>query len=171
MSTNSSSRIIRFTNKELSVMKILSVCRSFIHSFQPCWPQGLVALVLAVCAAGLAGIYRWVARQQDFDASMAEFIGLLLLAGILYVAGVFFVERFQLGATALVIILGAAVLFRVELLPARTTPSDDVYRYQWDGRAQRAGLNPYVVFPDSPELDWLQNPEHPDPPGPEIPTI
>ena len=95
----------------------------------------------------------------------------LLLAGILYVAGVFFVERFQLGATALVIILGAAVLFRVELLPARTTPSDDVYRYQWDGRAQRAGLNPYVVFPDSPELDWLQNPEHPDPPGPEIPTI
>jgi alpha-1,6-mannosyltransferase len=102
---------------------------------------------------------------------MPEFIGLLLLAGILYVIGVFWVERFRLGATALLIILASAVLFRVVLLPARSTPSDDVYRYQWDGRAQRAHLNPYVVFPNSEELDWLQNPEHPEPPGEETPTF
>jgi len=102
---------------------------------------------------------------------MPEFIGLLLLAGILYVIGVFWVERFRLGATALLIILASAVLFRIVLLPARSTPSDDVYRYQWDGRAQRAHLNPYVVSPDSEELDWLQNPDHPEPPGEETPTI
>jgi len=135
------------------------------------WPQGLVTLALAAIAAALTVIFHWAARQQDLDASMPEFIGLLLLAGILYVIGVFFVERFRLGATALLIILAGGVLFRVVLLPASTTPSDDVYRYQWDGRAQRAGLNPYVVFPDSPELEWLQNPEHPEPPAEEIPTI
>jgi alpha-1,6-mannosyltransferase len=84
---------------------------------------------------------------------------------------VFWAERFRLGATALFIILAGAVLFRVALLPARSTPSDDVYRYQWDGRAQRAHLNPYVVFPNSEELDWLQNPDHPEPPGEETPTI
>lgn len=102
---------------------------------------------------------------------MPEFIALLLLAGILYMIGVFWVERFRLGITALIIILASAILFRVTLLPARSTPSDDVYRYQWDGRAQRAHLNPYVVFPDSEELSWLQNPEHPEPPGEETPTI
>jgi hypothetical protein len=102
---------------------------------------------------------------------MPEFIGLILLAGILYVIGVFWVERYRLGTAALLIILVSAVLFRVTLLPAHATPSDDVYRYQWDGRAQRAHLNPYVVFPNSPGLDWLQNPEHPEPPAEESPTI
>jgi hypothetical protein len=107
-------------------------------------PRSIVTLGLAVLAAGLTSICNWVARQQDLDARMPEFIGLLLLAGILYVTGVFWVERFRLGPAALLIILAGAVLFRVTLLPARSTPSDDVYRYQWDGRAQRAHLNPYV---------------------------
>jgi hypothetical protein len=132
------------------------------------WP---VTLGLAALAGGLTMIFRWIARQQDLDAHMPEFIGLLLLAGILYVVGVFFVGRFRLGPAALLIILASAVLFRVALLPARSTPSDDVYRYQWDGPAQRAHLNPYVVFPNSQNLDWLRNPDHPEPPGEETPTI
>ena len=136
------------------------------------WPRGAITAGLAGLAAGLISIFGWLARQDDLDARMPEFIGLLLLAGILYVIGVFWVERFQLGPTALLIILVSAVLFRVVLLPARANLlSDDVYRYQWDGRAQRAHLNPYVVFPESPGLAWLLNPEQPNPPGPNIPTI
>jgi alpha-1,6-mannosyltransferase len=151
--------------------KIVPIFGGYIQSLKTCGFRGIVTFGLAALAAGLTGIFRWVERQQDLDARMPEFIGLLLLAGILYVIGVFWVERFRLGATALLIILASSVLFRVVLLPARSTPSDDVYRYQWDGRAQRAHLNPYVVFPNSPELDWLQNPDHPEPPGEEIPTI
>ena len=139
--------------------------------FKARWREGAITVVLAVLAVGLIEIFRVVNRLQNLNASMPEFIGLLLLAGILYLVGVFFVERFRLGVTALVIILAGGVLFRVALLSARTTPSDDVYRYQWDGRAQRAGLNPYLVFPDEEGLDWLQNPEHPEPPGDETPTI
>jgi alpha-1,6-mannosyltransferase len=135
------------------------------------WPRGIVTLGLIALAGGLTGIFTWVARQQNLDACMPEFIGLLLLAGILYVIAVFWVQRFRLGITALLIILAGGVLFRATLLPARSTPSDDVYRYQWDGRVQRAHLNPYIVFPDSEELDWLQNPDHPEPPGEETPTI
>ena len=151
--------------------KTVQIFRGYIQRLKTLWPRGIVTLGLAALAAGLTGIFRWVERQQDLDARMPEFIGLLLLAGILYVIGVFWVERFRLGATALLIILASAVLFRIVLLPARSTPSDDVYRYQWDGRAQRAHLNPYVVSPDSEELDWLQNPDHPEPPGEETPTI
>jgi alpha-1,6-mannosyltransferase len=135
------------------------------------WLGGALTLGLAALGAGLTVIFRWVARQRDLEARMPEFIGLLLLAGILYVIGVFWVERFRLGATALLVILASAVVFRVVLLPAASTLSDDVYRYQWDGRAQRALLNPYVVFPNSPGLAWLQNPEHREPPGEETPTI
>jgi alpha-1,6-mannosyltransferase len=131
----------------------------------------IVTLALAVLAAGLMAIFSWVARQQDIEARMPEFIGLLLLAGILYVIGVFCVERFRLGATALLIIVAGAVLFRVTLLRSDLTPSDDVYRYQWDGRVQRAHVNPYLVSPSSPGLAWLQNPAYPEPPGHETPTV
>ncbi len=151
--------------------EIVPILRGYIQGLRTRSPRGIVTLGLAVLAAGLTGIFRWVARQQDLDACMPEFIGLMLLAGIFYVIGVFWVERYRLGTAALLIILVSAVLFRVTLLPAQATPSDDVYRYQWDGRVQRAHLNPYVVFPNSPGLDWLQNPEHPEPPAEESPTI
>jgi hypothetical protein len=107
---------------------------------------GVLTLGLAALATGLTGIFRWVAQQDDLEGRMPEFIGLLLLAGILYVIGLFLVERFRLGPTALLIILASAVLFRLVLLPAEPSLSDDVYRYQWDGRIQRAHLDPYVVF-------------------------
>jgi hypothetical protein len=151
--------------------KVVSIYRRCVPWLKTRWLEGILTLGLAALAAGLTGIFRWIARQQDLDAHIPEFIGLLLLAGILYIIGVFWVERFRLGATALLIILASAVLFRVVLLSAPSTLSDDVYRYQWDGRAQRAHLNPYVVFPNSPELEWLQNPDHPEPPGEETPTI
>jgi hypothetical protein len=131
----------------------------------------LVTLGLAALTTGLTVIFRWVARQRNLEERMPEFIGLLLLAGIFYVIGVFWVERFRLGPTALIIIIASAVLFRVVLLAAPSSLSDDVYRYQWDGRAQRAHLNPYVVFPNAPGLAGLQDPEHPEPPGEETPTI
>jgi len=54
--------------------------------------------------------------------------------------------------------LAGAVAARIALLT--TAPSDDVYRYAWEGRIQAAGFNPYVVAPDDPRLagfrddDW-----------------
>jgi len=151
--------------------EIVAISPGYIQRLKARWPRDIVTLGLAALTAGLTVIFRWVERQQDLDACMPEFIGLLLLAGILYVIGVFWVERFRLGTTALLIILAGTILFRVTLLPAHATPSDDVYRYQWDGRVQRAHLNPYVVFPNSPGLEGLQNPDHPEPPAEESPTI
>jgi len=132
----------------------------------------IATIALATLAAGLTGIYLWVAQQSDdLDSHMPEFIGLLLLAGILYVVAVFLVERFRLGRTAMLVILAGTILFRLVLLPATPSLSDDVYRYQWDGRVQRAHLNPYVVIPSSPDLARLLNPDNPEPPGIDTPTI
>jgi len=77
----------------------------------------------------------------------------------------------RLGAAALLIILGGAVLFRVTLLRSDVMPSDDAYRYQWDGRVQRVHLNPYLVCRSSSGLAWLKNPDCPQPPGYYTPTI
>jgi hypothetical protein len=151
--------------------KIVPVGRGYVQWLKTRWPDGIVTLGLVALAAAMTGIFKWLERQKNLNARMAEFIGLMLLAGILYVIGVFWVNRFQLGKTALLIIMGSAILFRVVLLSAPSTLSDDVYRYQWDGRAQRAHLNPYIVFPNAEGLEWLQNPEHPEPPGEETPTI
>ncbi|HYU53302.1 MAG TPA: hypothetical protein VEK37_10175, partial [Gemmatimonadaceae bacterium] len=68
--------------------------RGSIEGLKTRWPSGMVTLGLAALAVGLTSIFRWVARQQDVNAHMPEFIGLLLLAGIFYVIGVFWVERF-----------------------------------------------------------------------------
>ncbi len=37
------------------------------------------------------------------------------------------------------------------------TLSDDVYRYIWDGRIQKAGINPFTTFPAEKELNSLRD--------------
>jgi len=54
------------------------------------------------------------------------------------------------------LILGAALLFRLTLLPTTPSLSDDIYRYVWDGHVQWAGINPYRYAPDAPELSDLR---------------
>src|SRR5258708_5650999 len=146
--------------------------RAYFQRFKAAGSSGIVTLTLAGLAAGLTGIYFWVEQQQDdLDSHIPEFIGLLLLAGILYIVAVCLVERFRLGRAAMMVILAGTVLFRLALLPATPSLSDDVYRYQFDGRVQRAHLNPYLAVPSSPELSWLLNPDNPEPPGIDTPTI
>src|ERR1700752_4683433 len=150
----------------------VALFRGYLQRLKVPAPTGLATLALGALAAGLTGIYVWVEQlQDDLDMYMPEFIGLLLLAGILYVIAVYLVHRFRLGGAALIVIFAGTVLFRLVLLPGTPSLSDDVYRYQWDGRVQRAHLNPYVAVPSSPELSWLLNPDNPEPPGIDTPTI
>ena len=53
------------------------------------------------------------------------------------------------------IILIFAVIFRLTLLPL--SPSDDIYRYLWEGKLQLNGINPYSIAPDSEELAHLRD--------------
>src|SRR5215469_10909018 len=152
--------------------RTVALFHSYLDRLKAHDPGSIPTIALATLAAGLTGIYFWVEQLQDnLDTHMPEFIGLLLSAGILYVVAVFLVERFRLGRAAMIIILAGTGLFRLVLLPGTPSLSDDVYRYQWDGRVQRAHLNPYIAVPSSPELSWLLNPDNPEPPGIDTPTI
>ncbi|HET7840828.1 MAG TPA: glycosyltransferase 87 family protein [Terriglobia bacterium] len=135
---------------------------------RPTWPATLGLLVTGL---GMGAIFGWLRMRPDLNACVPEFIGLMLAAGILYFAAIYLIERFRPGALALIVILAGAVAFRLAFLPRPPTLSDDVYRYQWEGRVQRAGYNPYTVTPVSPGLGTFQDREHPIETGKTVPTL
>src|ERR1041385_1101063 len=59
------------------------------------------------------------------------------------------------------LILLFALLFPLTLLPTTPSLSDDIYRYSWEGRAQRAGISPYEYPPSAPELVFLRDSVYP----------
>ena len=50
---------------------------------------------------------------------------------------------------------GIAIALRLLALPLE--PGDDFWRYQWEGKIQQAGFNPYVNAPDDPALEPLRD--------------
>ena len=138
------------------------------HRSALAWLSTLGLLVLGLI---LAGIFAFVARQQDLTHHVPEFVALMLLGGTLYLAAVFLTTNYPLGLAGLVIVLGGALAFRLLLLPIAPAVSGDVYRYQWEGRVQRRGINPYTVFPAAPGLAGLQDPDHPLEGGSRTPTL
>ena len=48
-----------------------------------------------------------------------------------------------------------AIALRVAMLPC--APGDDFWRYAWEGRAQNAGINPYLLSPAAPELERFRD--------------
>ena len=90
------------------------------------WPA---TLGLLAAALGMGIIFAWTASRRNLDSRVPEFIALMLAAGVLYFAAIYLIERFRLGAAALLVILAGAVAFRLALLPLSPALSDDVYRY------------------------------------------
>ncbi len=60
------------------------------------------------------------------------------------------------GSLVLAWIVAVGLGARLALLPWPPLQSNDVYRYLWDGRVLAAGMDPYVVAPDSAQLAALR---------------
>jgi hypothetical protein len=56
------------------------------------------------------------------------------------------------GLLAMLVVL---VLLRASFIGTKPLGSDDVYRYEWDGRVQSAGINPYAFTPEDAALSDL----------------
>ncbi len=59
--------------------------------------------------------------------------------------------------TAVLVVLGLAVVVRVAALSEKAPLSDDLYRYAWDGIVQSDGTDPYRYPPEADELAGLRN--------------
>jgi alpha-1,6-mannosyltransferase len=134
-------------------------------------PRLAAAFSLSAVALALGVIFYFASRYQPLKNHVPEFIALMLLAGVLYLIGVYIIQRYNCGPSGLFLILGATVVFRLFFLPLSPTLSEDVYRYQWEGRVMRAHLNPYTVYPAMPALSWAQDPSHPIETGKTTPTL
>ncbi|HSO18294.1 MAG TPA: glycosyltransferase, partial [Desulfosarcina sp.] len=79
--------------------------------------------------------------------------------------------RFPDTRRSAVTLMALALVFRVLLLPH--PPSDDIYRYLWEGRLIREGVSPYAMAPDDPALAALAagDPFHAKINHPDMPAI
>jgi hypothetical protein len=88
-----------------------------------------------------------------------NFVETAIICGIVFFVAASAFETFAIGRTAKIIFWSAAILFRLIVLPLQ--PSDDLWRYQWEGQVQNAGLNPYVLAPNDDQLRDLRS-QYPD---------
>ncbi len=129
---------------------------------------------LALLGAALAAIFhRWRTwgRTPDFNDHLPGLIALGLVGGSLYLAAVYLVSRYPYRWPALLVVVAGAVAFRALLLPLPPELSDDVNRYQWEGRIERARLNPYQAYPARLDLQRFEDAEHPVRTGRFTPTV
>ena len=110
---------------------------------------------LVILALVGASVWLGIASLGSINANPVAFVLLYSLAFLAYYLGVQHVLKQQQAKHALVLILLTGLVLRILVLGG--PPSDDIYRYLWEGKVQRYGLNPYVYPPDAPELASLRD--------------
>jgi alpha-1,6-mannosyltransferase len=114
--------------------------------------------LLRLTIAAAAEIFCCVALNFFDDWTLEEmpvkFVTAAILGGIAYLFAVREFSFLTSRRSQVVIFWSVAVGLRLVMLPLE--PSDDFWRYQWEGRIQRAGFNPYVLAPDNPGLEAIR---------------
>ncbi|HZS36270.1 MAG TPA: glycosyltransferase 87 family protein [Polyangia bacterium] len=113
----------------------------------------LAALGILVAALTWAAIATAHATAAELPRHLLLYIG----AGAAWSASLAIVPRLARAPEQLVIVFIVAVALRAPAWAAEPAHSDDVYRYVWDARVARAGVNPYRWAPDAPELAHLRD--------------
>jgi hypothetical protein len=95
-------------------------------------------------------------RYDDWtlEAMPVKFVTAALLCGMAYLIAITPFKVFDNLRSQAVIFWSAAVLLRLIALPL--APSDDLWRYQWEAKIQRAGFNPYLNAPDDSRLESVR---------------
>jgi hypothetical protein len=102
----------------------------------------LPALGVATCAL------TWAGRGS---------VGLYVAAGVAWAIAVVLLPRLPARREQLALIALVAIAMRAPGWLSEPRYSDDVWRYLWDGRVQRAGFGAYQFAPDAPELAPLRD--------------
>ena len=101
-------------------------------------------------------LYSWISYLSKYfiygvgyeNRPIILFLLLYLILFLFYFFAIHLVLRSNEQNKDLKIVLLFAVLFRLVLLPSNPIQEDDYYRYLWDGKVTRNGINPYKYSPD-----------------------
>ena len=104
-----------------------------------------------------------IAYNVDIKKNIPYFAILYISSFITYIFAVFYISKNEeiieqnnnSSTKALWAIIIFSLIFRLTLLPM--TPSDDIYRYLWEGKLQLNGISPYSYPPESSHLEHLRD--------------
>src|ERR1700730_7726501 len=102
-----------------------------------------------LCCASLNLFDDWTLEEMP-----VKFVAAAMLCGIAFL---FAVKEFPVltsRRTQALVFWVVTIALRLIALPL--APGDDLWRYQWEGKIQRAGFNPYVHAPDDPKLESVR---------------
>jgi hypothetical protein len=117
----------------------------------------------AALITGLAGFavvaLTWaaIATAHDLPATLPRHLLLYVAAGLAWATAAVVVPRLPASRAQLVVMALVAIALRVPAWRSPPRHSDDVYRYIWDGKVQRSGVNPYRYAPAAVELAALRD--------------
>ncbi len=120
-------------------------------------------IIIIITGLVIEGLCVAIASIGDIKENIPGFSFLYTASFIAYVFAIFYVSK-NIESTEqdsnsskriLWTILIFSLIFRLTLLPA--TPSDDLYRYLWEGKLQLNWLNPYSLPPESSSLEGLRD--------------
>ena len=116
---------------------------------------------------GSVSLWSWwqIRLLGDVRGHLGAFYGWFTLAFVMYLGALWMIRRMERAhdggppswKLSLVVVLLAASAFRLVMIGTTPVLSDDIYRYQWDGRVQLAGIDPYRYPPNDPALATLRN--------------
>ena len=104
-----------------------------------------------------------IAYSGDIKKNIPCFAILYIASFITYIFAIFYISKNadtdeqdnNSSRTVLWAIIIFSLMFRLTLLPV--TPSDDIYRYLWEGKLQLNGISPYSHPPESSSLEHLRD--------------
>jgi hypothetical protein len=115
---------------------------------------GLVRFSIALVAEVLLCASLNFFDDWTLEEMPEKFVVVAILGGLAYFAAVrSFPIRIDLKAQRRIF---WAVVIALRLVALPLAPGDDFWRYQWEGRIQQAGFNPYVNAPDDPQLEPIR---------------
>lgn len=131
-------------------------------------PRWKILLVLGIV---LTSLYLCFTIFQNSEKSILLYMIIYASAFVIYFIGYLVVKNDNeiikdktklFSSRSIIIIFLFGVLFRLVLIPAVPSTSDDVYRYIWEGKLVYHGENPFEKAPDNPDLKYLHSQDYPD---------
>ncbi|MEY2483500.1 MAG: hypothetical protein QOK24_2028 [Verrucomicrobiota bacterium] len=121
------------------------------------WPKFIRLLIALAAEILLCASLNWF-DDWTLQEMPVKFVTAAMLCGIAYFVAVL---EFQKVARAALALRGQALIFWLIVVVLRLValplaPGDDFWRYQWEGKIQQAGFNPYVNAPDDPQLEAVR---------------
>ncbi len=105
-------------------------------------------ILLMICMAAVSHLsHRFVYGSPMLERPVTTFVGVMMMAGVVYLVAVHATVRLPRSTGLLAWILLVGIVLRTLLFASSPILEDDWYRYLWDGGVTASGHNPFAYIP------------------------